>query len=68
MNKKIQYVMLMVLFLGLLISSISRMFSDSLTDFALGFCQGFSLVFIVSGFIYVCRCFAKKKNPFNKIL
>ncbi len=51
MNKKIKYVMLSLFLLGLLISTISRMLNDYLTDFALGFCQGLSIVFIFIGFI-----------------
>lgn len=65
MNKIFQYVMLTCMALGYLIYSMSRIFRDYLTDFWLGFCEGLSMVFIISGFIYVCWCLAKKKNPYK---
>lgn len=65
MNKTLQYVMLLSFHLGYLIFTLSSIFRNSLTDFALGFCEGSSIVFIVAGLIYFCWCFAKKKNPYR---
>lgn len=49
---------------GLLVFTVSSIFKARLTDFELGFCEGISIVCILTGFVYFCWCFAKKKNPF----
>jgi len=51
--------------IGLLTFSLSSIFRNSLSDFAKGFCEGFSLDTILAGSIYMCWCFIKKKNPYK---
>ena len=51
--------------LGQLVYVLSSIFRKSLTDFQLGFCEGFSLVAMVTGLVYVCWSFAHKRNPFK---
>jgi len=66
MRKKIfSYVILVCYSIGLLTFSLSSIFRDSLSDFAKGFCEGLSIVFILAGFIYMCWCVVKKKNPYK---
>jgi hypothetical protein len=65
MKKRFQNIMLSILGLGQLIFVLSSIFRNSLTDFALGFCEGISIVGMTTGFIYFCWCFAKKKNPYR---
>lgn len=65
MNKRLQYMMLLISGLGYLIFALSRIFRHSLTDFTLGFYEGLSSVFIVTWGIYMCYCFAKKKSPYK---
>lgn len=50
---------------GLLIFSLSSMTRYSLSDFQLGFCEGMSLVLILTGFVYLCWSLAKRENPFK---
>jgi len=65
MNKKIHYMMLPISVLGFLIFCLSSIFRHSLTDFIFGFCEGISVVFMVTWCIYMCFCFAKKQNPYK---
>lgn len=65
MNKTFQIMMLIFYALGFLIFSLSSIFRDSFTDFQLGFFKGISIVFIVTGFIYICWCIFKGKNPYK---
>lgn len=60
----IKRVILVAYLIGLFVFSLSSIFRHQLTDFELGFCEGVSIVCILTGFIYFCWCFAKKKNPF----
>ena len=65
MSRKVQYMMLLSLALGLVIFTLSSIFRNYLTDFQLGFCEGVSIVFLVVGFIYMGWCFINKKNPYK---
>lgn len=65
MRRRLQYMMLLSFGLGSLIFSLSSIFRYSLTDFALGFWEGISSVFMVTWIIYFSWCLAKKKNPFK---
>lgn len=60
----IKIVILAGYLIGLLVYSLSSIFRNSLTDFGLGFCEGFSIFCIGVGFIYISICLAKKRNPF----
>jgi len=65
MNKKIQFMMLLISALGFLILSLSSIFRYSLTDFALGFCEGISVVFIAAWGVYMVFCFVRKHDPYK---
>ncbi len=65
MNKRFQVMILIFYALGFLIFSLSGMFRERFTDFQLGFFKGISIVFIIAGFVYVCWCFFKGKNPYR---
>lgn len=67
MNKRVQYMMLIISALGYLVFSLSSIFRHSFTDFTLGIFEGISLVFIVTWAIYMCYCFSKKKSPYKII-
>jgi hypothetical protein len=64
-SKIFKYEILIGYMAGMLTLSLSSIFRDSLSDFARGFCEGFSLVTILAGFIYMCWCVVKKKNPYK---
>lgn len=65
MNKKFQISMMIFSSLGYIVLALSRLLRNVLTDFSLGFCEGFSVVLIVIWFFYMCYCFLKKKNPYR---
>lgn len=66
MHKKILAYEIMVCYaVGLMTFSLCNIFRDSLSDFARGFCEGISITFILIGFIYMCWCIVKKKNPYK---
>ncbi len=64
-NKILATVILTCYAIGLVILSLTLVFRDSFSDFAKGFNEGVSLVFILVGFIYICRCTVLKKNPYK---
>ena len=47
--------------IGTGIFSLSSIFRNELSDFTLGFCEGVSVVLILSSAIYLIRYFVKKK-------
>ena len=49
------------LMIGAGVFALSRIFRKELSDFALGFCEGVSVVLILSSAIYLIRYFVKKK-------
>ncbi|MDF2819857.1 MAG: hypothetical protein K0R15_298 [Clostridiales bacterium] len=65
MNKKLRILVLICYAVGQLTLSLSSMFRDNLSDFAMGFCEGVSVVFIFIGLIYFGWCIYNKKNPFG---
>ncbi|WP_321423817.1 hypothetical protein [uncultured Bacteroides sp.] len=66
MNRRIlKYEILIAYSMGLLTFVLSSIFRDSLSDFAKGFCEGFSLLTIFTGLAYGCWCAVKKKNPYK---
>lgn len=65
MNKKFQFIMLIISALGFLTLSLSHIFRNHITDFTLGFCEGLSCVCIISWGLYMSYCFIRKKNPYK---
>ena len=62
MNSKTTYkCSVLDLAIGAAIFSLSSIFRNELSDFALGFCEGVSVVLILSSAIYLIRYFVKKK-------
>ena len=63
MNSKTTYkYSVLYLAIGAGIFSLSSIFRNELSDFALGFCEGVSVVLIlISSAIYLIRYFVKKK-------
>lgn len=49
--------------------SLSSIFRNELSDFALGFCEGVSVVLILSSAIYLIRYFVKRNlnNPYKTL-
>ena len=50
---------------GFIVLSLSSIFREKLSDFALGFCEGLSVALILVGFVYVVYCLAKGENPYK---
>ncbi|SHK73250.1 hypothetical protein SAMN02745163_04363 [Clostridium cavendishii DSM 21758] len=65
MKKRFQYFMLIISLIGYLFFCLSKIFRNDLSDFTLGFCEGSSVVFIVSWGIYMILCLVKGKNPYK---
>ncbi|MBE5967878.1 MAG: hypothetical protein E7255_13090 [Lachnospiraceae bacterium] len=65
MNKKLQFIMLLIAALGFLTLSLSSIFRSALADFTFGFCEGLSLVCIITWGLFMGYCFIKKKNPYK---
>lgn len=62
MNSKTTYkCSVLYLEIGAGIFSLSSIFRNELSDFALGFCEGVSIVLILGSAIYLVRYFVKKK-------
>ena len=62
MNSKTTYkCSVLYLAIGAGIFSLSSIFRNELSDFALGFREGLSVVLILSSAIYLIRYFVKKK-------
>lgn len=64
MKNRLQKVIMIAHAVGMLVLAFSRIFLSYLSDFARGFCEGFSLTLIVIGTVYIVWCLAKKKNPY----
>ncbi|RUT73142.1 hypothetical protein [Ancylomarina longa] len=60
MKYRLRFIFISVFGLGNLILSLSEIFRDKLTDFEFGFLEGISVVFILTGAIYLLYDFAKK--------
>lgn len=65
MSKKIRITLLSLYLIGLVTFLLSGLFKSYLSDFAAGFFEGLSLVFILTGFVYCCWSIAHKQNPFK---
>lgn len=62
MNSKTTYkCSVLYLAIGAGIFPLSSIFRNELSDFALSFCEGVSVVLILSSAIYLIRYFVKKK-------
>ena len=64
-RKRLKLFMLISFALGLLTLTFSSIFRHQLSDFAVGFCEGVSIVFIIVGIFYMGWCIGKRKNPFK---
>lgn len=63
MQRKIAYTFaLTYLILGIAIFSLSSIFRNHLSDFALGFFEGMSIVLILSSIVYLIGYYIKKKS------
>ncbi|MEL5894053.1 hypothetical protein AAE250_11160 [Bacteroides sp. GD17] len=63
MNSKTAYKFAVIyLMIGAGVFAVSSIFRKELSDFALGFCEGVSVVLILGSAIYLLRYFTKKKN------
>lgn len=60
----IRYVMLTCWSVGYLALALRGLFREHLSDFTRGFLDGFALVLIGVGFIYLIWCLAKGENPY----
>ena len=62
MNRKTAYLFAVIyLTIGAGVFALSSIFRKELSDFALGFCEGVSIVLILGSAIYLVRYFVKKK-------
>ncbi len=64
MNRKLQQLFISCNIVGYITLTATRIFRSSLSDFSLGFCEGFSIVCILIGLVYTIWCLAKRKNPY----
>ncbi|HOO33794.1 MAG TPA: hypothetical protein PLB99_11730 [Thermotogota bacterium] len=64
MKKRFNNTMMILYLTGMSLFLISSLFRENLSDFLCGFLEGLSFTLIVGTFIYMCWCFAHKKNPF----
>ncbi|MCD8094022.1 MAG: hypothetical protein LUF01_14840 [Bacteroides sp.] len=63
MNNRTAYKFAVIyLMIGAGVFAVSSIFRRELSDFALGFCEGVSVVLILGSVIYLIRYFIKKKN------
>jgi hypothetical protein len=63
MKKPIRILLLLTFGVGNLLLIFSRIFSDELNDFLLGFLEGISVVLIIRGTIYLAQCAIKGEHP-----
>jgi len=63
MKKTIRFLLFLTFGVGNLLLLFSRIFSDNLNDFLLGFLEGISVVLIINGTIYLTRCVIKREHP-----
>lgn len=60
----VRYVMLICWTLGYLALALRGLFREHLSDFTRGFLDGFAIVLIGIGFVYLIWCLAKGENPY----
>jgi len=65
MRKKVNILMMGFFGLGQLTRALTNFLGENLSAFAKGFLDGTSIVFVISGFVYICKCLIQKKNPFR---
>lgn len=63
MKKSVRFLFFLTFGVGNLLLIFSRIFSDQLNDFFLGFLEGISIVLIINGTIYLTRCAIKGEHP-----
>lgn len=63
MRKPIRILLFLTFGIGNLLLLFSRIFSESLNDFLLGFLEGLSIVLIIIGTIYLTQCAIKGEHP-----
>lgn len=65
MKKRIGIIMMSLYAIGQLTLVFMRFFEEYLSDFVIGFLEGYAVVFIITGFLFMCWCMARKTNPFT---
>jgi len=65
MNKKLQLMFMVCNAMGYLTLTATKLFLRNLPDFWLGFLEGFSMVCILIGFVYLVWCLVKGRNPYR---
>jgi len=65
MRKKANILMMGFFGLGQLTRALTNFLGENLSAFAQGFLDGISIVFVIFGLVYICKCFIQKKNPFR---
>ncbi len=61
-TKRLYTIAILFLVVGCAVFSLSSIFKNGLSDFALGFCEGVSVMMILSSAIYLIVYFVKKKS------
>ena len=64
-NKKLYIAIHVFYLMGLLAFTLSHLFRHSLTDFQFGFCEGFSIIAMLVGFIYIIWNLIHNRKPFR---
>lgn len=59
--KRLYTIAVLFLVIGCILFLLSSIYRHDLSDFALGFCEGVSIVLILGSAIYLVRYFVKKK-------
>lgn len=62
---RVRYALLICWSVGYITLAISRLLRNELTDFVRGFCDGFAIVLIGVGFMYIVWCLVKGQNPYK---
>lgn len=63
MNKRLQLLFLSYNAVGYVVLAVTRLFGKHFSDFFLGFLEGFAIVSILAGFIFLLWCMTNKKTP-----
>ena len=64
-SRKFQIFILSVYGIGLLVHFLSQIFRNSLSDFDMGFSEGFAVTCMVAGFVYFAWCLIHRINPYQ---
>jgi hypothetical protein len=65
MKTKFNNKMMALYVAGMICLVINNIFRGSFSDFIHGLLDGVSFTLVIGCFIYMCWCFAHKKNPFT---